>query len=232
LLSRFEEDVFKQKAGERNRRKNNHSILSLTFPFLPDKINSCSCAETMKFSVLSLLLAVVGSTSAFAPQSTHVSSSTSSTQLHLFGGGNRNKDAGGGGAAAPGMMEQMAMFKKAQEMAQKKGKLDAELAKIEFSGLAADGKVTATFKFIPTQNPMDPNPDYNANGFVFDDEWYAAASPEDLSAAVKEAIENGIKNTNDAVALKYQALQGDLMAAMGGGGDAAAGAAPPAIPPS
>jgi hypothetical protein len=184
----------------------------------------------MKFSVLSLslLLAVADSTSAFAPQSP---TCTHASQLHLFGGGNRNKDAGGGGAAAPGMMEQMAMFKKAQEMAQKKGKLDAELSKMEFSGSAADGKVTATFKFIPTQNPMDPNPDYNAQGFAFDDEWYAAASPEDLSTAVKVAIEDGIKNTNDAVALKYQALQGDLMAAMGGGGGAA-GAAPPAVPPS
>ena len=69
---------------------------------------------------------------------------------------------------------------------------------------------------------MDPNPDYEAVSFEFDDEWYDATSPEDLSAAVKEAITDGVEKTNAAVVEKYQALQGDLMEAFGGaqGGDA------------
>ena len=58
-----------------------------------------------------------------------------------------------------------------------------------------------------------PNPDYEAKAFEFDDEWYESASPEELSTAVKEAINDGIEKTNAAVVAKYQALQGDLMQA-------------------
>ena len=45
-------------------------------------------------------------------------------------------------------MDQMAMFKKAQEMAKKKQTLDSKLAAEDFKGKGADGKVTATVKFI------------------------------------------------------------------------------------
>lgn len=113
-------------------------------------------------------------------------------------------------------MDQMAMFKKAQEMAQKKNKLDEELAKENFIGEGADGKVKGTFKFVPTKNPMDPNPDYEAASFEFDDAWFESATPEELSTAVKEAINSGIEKTNQAVMETYQALQGDLMSAFGG----------------
>ena len=120
-------------------------------------------------------------------------------------------------------MDQLAMFKKAQEMAQKKNKLDQELANEDFVGEGADGKVKGTFKFVPIKNPMDPNPDYEAVSFEFDDEWYESATPEELSAAVKEAISAGIEKTNAAVIEKYQALQGDLMDAFSGAGAPAPG---------
>lgn len=169
----------------------------------------------MKITSLSLLL-VCGAASAFAPQT--ISTQNSATQLNLFGGGAK-KD---GDSKGPGMMDQLAMLKKAQEMASKKTKLDQELSKMDFEGTAADGKVKASFKFIPPQGMMDPQPDYEATGFEFDDEWYEAASPEDLSAAVKEAINDGIVKTNKVIEEKYQTLQGDLMEALGQGG-----AAPP-----
>jgi DNA-binding protein YbaB len=106
------------------------------------------------------------------------------------------------------------MFKKAQELAKKKNDLDKELSETEYVGESADGKVKATFKFVPVKNPMDPNPDYEAQKFDFDEEWFEGSSPEEISSAVKEAIEDGIKSTNDAVAEKYQTLQGDLMGAL------------------
>ena len=140
-------------------------------------------------------------------------SSSSSTSLNLFGAGNKEGDK-----KAPGMMDQLAMFKKAQEMAQKKQKLDEELKQMTFEGTAADGKVKASFKYVPVTNPMDPNPDYEATNFEFDDEFYESASPEEIAESVKVAIVDGIKNTNTAVAEKYSVLQGDLMEAFGQGG--------------
>ena len=119
------------------------------------------------------------------------------------------------------MMNQLAMFKKAQEVAQKKKKLDEELMAESFEAEAADGKVKATFKYVPVANPMDPNPDYEAVSFTFDDEYYASASPEDLGEACKEAVVAGIRVINEAVAEKYQVLQQDLMDALGGGAEAA-----------
>ena len=110
------------------------------------------------------------------------------------------------------------MLKKAQKMASKKTKLDQELSAMEFEGVAEDGKVKATFKFVPPKGMMDPQPDYEATGFEFDDTWYESASPEDLSAAIKAAYDDGINKTNEKVQEKYQALQGDLMEVMGQGG--------------
>jgi DNA-binding protein YbaB len=164
----------------------------------------------MKLSALSMLLAF-GAANAFAPRLSTKQHSTS--QLNLFGGGNKDGDKKTGG----GMMDQLAMFKKAQELAKKKNELDKELSAAEYVGSAADGKVKATFKFIPVKNPMDPNPDYEAQTFEFDDEWFEGASPEEISSAVQESIQDGIDKTNEAVAEKYQTLQGDLMGAMGGG---------------
>lgn len=139
----------------------------------------------MKISVLITMMAASGA-SAFAPTPTTTSSNL---QLGLFGGGSKDGDSKPGG----GMMDQLAMFKKAQEMAKKKQTLDQELASETFEGVAADGKVKASCKFVPSKNPMDPQPDYQATGFDFEEEWYDAASPDDLSAAVKEAFMNSIE---------------------------------------
>jgi DNA-binding protein YbaB len=133
------------------------------------------------------------------------------TALNLFGGGNK-----GGQAKGPGMMDQLAMFKKAQEMAQKKKELDNELSQMTFYGTSSDGKVKGTFKYIPNTNPLDPNPEYEPQNFDFDEDFFASASPDDLAAAIKEAVLNGIEETNTAVAEKYAVLQADLMAVMGG----------------
>ncbi|KAL7578335.1 hypothetical protein ACA910_012741 [Epithemia clementina (nom. ined.)] len=177
--------------------------------------------RVLNIRVVAFLLAASASvTAAFStlgrPQ-THAFSPSmkkgSSSALYLFGGG-----GGGGGDAAkkgPGFMDQLAMLKKAQEIAQKRGKLDEELKKMSFVGESANGKVKATFKYVPATNPMDPNPDYEAIKFDFDDEFFASATPEELSAAIKECIVNGIDSTNKAVAEKYSVLQGDLAEALG-----------------
>lgn len=113
------------------------------------------------------------------------------------------------------MMDQLAMFKKAQEMATKKKKMDEELQKINFEGLSANGKVKGTFKFMPILNPLDPAPDYDAVSFEFDDTFFEASTPAEIAAATKSAIENGLENINTAVAEKYATLQADLMATFG-----------------
>ena len=158
------------------------------------------------------VLLVLGSAAAFSIQSqTPASSRTISgyAPLDLFGGG-----GGGGEKKGPGFMDQLAMIKKAQEIAQKRGKIDEELKKMDFAGESSNGKVKASFKYVPATNPMDPNPDYEAVSFDFDDEFFGSASPEDLSEAVKECIMDGIENTNKGVSEKYAALQEDLAEAL------------------
>ena len=174
----------------------------------------------MKICILSLLL-TLNATIAFSPRV--ASTQTTTSQLNLFGGGAK-KD---GAPKQPGMMDQLAMLKKAQEMASKKSKLDQELSAMDFEGSAADGKVKATFKYIPSRNPMDPTPEYDAIKFEFDDAWYEAASTDDLNAAVKETIKNGIDAVNKGVEEKYEVLRGDIAETFGALGGAMGGGAPP-----
>ena len=166
----------------------------------------------MKIFQLALLITVANAFTV-APQNGRIA-----TSLNLFGGKKEGGEKRGGG-----FMDQMAMFKKAQEMASKKQKLDAELQAETFMGEGADGKVKVSFKFIPVKNPMDPNPDYEATKFDFDSDWYEGASPEEISEAVTESLKDGITKTNQKVAEKYAVLQTDLMEALGG----AKGQAPP-----
>merc|ERR1712113_1065651 len=91
---------------------------------------------------ITALLCLLSWTSSNAFMVTSNSPSQSATALNLFGSGNK----GGDDKKAPGMMDQLAMFKKAQEM-------DAELSEMNFSGEAADGKVKVNFKFVPVKNP-------------------------------------------------------------------------------
>jgi hypothetical protein len=197
-----------------------YSLLSLSVPAFPicvSIINSLLYNNfTMKISALSLLL-TFSAVSAFAPQLVSTQHSVSSSQLNLFGGGAK-KD---GEKKGPGMMDQLAMLKKAQEMASKKNKLDQELAAMDFEGSAADGNVKVVFKYVPSKNPMDPTPEYDAENFEFDAAWYEGASTDDLNTAAKEAIMNGMEAVNKGVEEKYEALKGDIaetFGAMGGGG--------------
>jgi DNA-binding protein YbaB len=170
----------------------------------------------MKLSIAAALVLALGSANAFAPVASHPKSTIStftSQQLHLFGGGNKGGD--GGAKKGPGMMDQLSMFKRAAEMAQKKQKLDTELAAETFEGVGADGKVKALCKFVPSKNPMDPQPEFETTSFEFDDKWYENATPEELSAAVMEALKDGTEKTSLAMAEKYKALEEDLKAVMG-----------------
>jgi YbaB/EbfC DNA-binding family len=164
---------------------------------------------TMKIFQLALLVTVANAFTATTLDCCRTAQS--STALNLFGTKKESGDKG------PGFMDQMAMFKKAQEMASKKQKLDEELKLETFEGVSSNGKVKASFKFVPVKNPMDPNPDYDAISFDFDDEFFQSASPEELSAAVTESIADGIAKTNVAVAQKYAVLQADLIDALGQG---------------
>jgi hypothetical protein len=141
---------------------------------------------------------------------------TSPTALNLFAGGGGPKDGGGATNKGPNMMDQLAMLRKAQEMAGKKKKLDEELQKQEFTGSSANGKVTGYFKYVAVTNPMDANPEYDPIRFEFDDAYFAGASATDLSASVREAMCKSMENINIGVGEKYKVLQADLMALMGG----------------
>lgn len=110
----------------------------------------------MKLSVPLVALFVVG-TDAFCPSAFH----RPSTCLNLFGGGNKD---GGGAKKQPNMMDQLAMFKKAQEIAQKKKDIENELAKMDYSGSAADGKVTATIKV--SNSPQKMTKDYTTLNYA------------------------------------------------------------------
>lgn len=136
------------------------------------------------------------------------------TSLNLFGGGG-NKDKLTSNSA-PGMMDQLAMFKKAQEIASKKKKLDEDLQKVVFTGKSPNNHVTVTMKYMPVTNPMDPNPEYESTRFDFDDEYYNTVSTDDLAKDIQDAIFNCIEATNKEVAEKYSTLQSLLMEALGG----------------
>lgn len=112
----------------------------------------------MKIVSVALLFTAANAFSVGPQNSATTSSSrTSDTSLNLFGG--KKEGAAGGKEGGPGFMDQMAMFKKAQEMATKKQKLDEELQQENYEGTGADGQVVASLAFIPVKNPMDPNPD-------------------------------------------------------------------------
>ena len=187
----------------------------------------------MKYSLVAILLTLNG-VAAFAPSqnlSRQPAVSTSATELGLFGGGGA-KSSGDGAKKQPGMMDQLAMFKKAQELATKKKKIDEELAAGTYEGSAVDGKVKAVCKFVPSKNPMmEPNPDIEPVSFDFDDEWFESVTPEELSAAVQEAINNGVVKTTSAMSERYQELQASMAAAFAPAGGEGGGAAP-AVPPA
>jgi DNA-binding protein YbaB len=181
----------------------------------------------MKVAILAMM--IVGSASAFvaAPSSRYYcpssSHATTTTSLNLFGQGNKDGAKKGG----PGMMDQLAMFKKAQEVAQKKQALDKELQEMDFKVTAAGGGVSAVFKYVPIKNPMDPNPDYEMVTLEFDDDYYESVSPEDLSKDIMAAYRSGVEETNKAVMEKYQSLTKDLGEVLGAAQQGGGSAPPP-----
>eukprot|EP00545_Synedropsis_sp_CCMP1620_P012349 CAMPEP_0119017336 /NCGR_PEP_ID=MMETSP1176-20130426/16246_1 /TAXON_ID=265551 /ORGANISM="Synedropsis recta cf, Strain CCMP1620" /LENGTH=171 /DNA_ID=CAMNT_0006971031 /DNA_START=70 /DNA_END=585 /DNA_ORIENTATION=+ len=164
----------------------------------------------MKISVLAFA-ALASTASAFAPSSM---ASQSATALNLFGG----KKEGGGDAGGPmgGMMDQLAMFKKAQEIAAKKGEIEKELKLISFEGKSENEKVAVAMKYLPSGNPMDPQPEFEVQGFEFDEEWYETAAPEQLATAATEAYRNAVKATMLGSEEKFKVLAEDLQEMMGG----------------
>ena len=162
----------------------------------------------MKLSSCVVALLCVVQTSAFSTTSFVVNSSSKyDTSLNLFGGKKEGGDKG------PGMMDQLAMLKKAQEVASKKMALDKELAKIEHVGEAADGKVTIAVKYVPP--PPMQQPSYEPASCNIDEEYLSSASNEDISAAVSEAIKDGYQKATVATAAKMQELTVELGKMMG-----------------
>lgn len=170
----------------------------------------------MKLSIISAALLITGA-SAFAPSY----KSTTSTSLNLFGG---KKEGGGDKGGMGGMMDQLAMFKKAQEIAKKKTELDNEIAKMDIIGSAADGKVKVTVQYVPAQLPVNPSPGYDAVKIDIDDDYFNEASGADLGTALVEALRDGETAATKIVAEKYQTLDKELSGILGGmqGGEAPA----------
>lgn len=128
---------------------------------------------------------------------------SSSTSLNLFGGSKEGADKD-----KPGMMDQLKMLKKAQEVASKKMALDKELAKIDHVGTAADGKVSVTIKYVPGL-PMQ-QPSYDAAGIDIDEEYLKEVSSADLSESVAEAIQAGYKLATIATAERMTELTEEM----------------------
>ena len=158
----------------------------------------------MKLSLCSAAL-LVASASAFSPSISR--SSSSSSALHLFGGGNKGE---GGAAKGPGMMDQLAMFKKAQEVAKKKADLDKELQQTDIVGAAADDKIKVTVKYVPAQLPVNPNPGYDVVAIDIDEGYLADVACDDLNEALVDGIRAAETKATEMVAEKYQALQNDM----------------------
>ena len=168
--------------------------------------------NNMKLTVVCALFAVLPATSsAFTAQLPHTTGSQlPSTSLNLFG--NKKEDDA---SKEPGMMQKLAMLKQMQELASKKKQIDDDLAKSSFEGVSADGKVKAIIKFVPSNNPMDPNPEIDATDFKFDAEWYESASPEDIAKGTKEAYMSGVTSVNQEMAAKYSVFQADMASTLG-----------------
>lgn len=160
--------------------------------------------------MLKTMLLVSGAC-AFAPSI----STNNSISLNLFGG---KKDSAGKAAPGPmgGMMDQLAMFKKAQEIAKKKNELDQEIAQMEIIGTAADGKIKVTVQYVPAQMPTNPSPSYEAKKIDIDDAYFNEVSPSTLSEELVTAIRDGETAATKIVAEKYQSLDKELSSILGG----------------
>ena len=110
------------------------------------------------------------------------------------------------------------MFKKAQEIATKKKKLDDELAQETITGSAADGNIEITVKYIPPQLPTNPTPGYEASAVNINEEYLESVACEELSEMIVEAIRDGESKATARVGEKYNELEDDMKGIMGGMG--------------
>ena len=117
-------------------------------------------------------------------------------------------------------MDQLAMFKKAQELAKKKQDLDKELMNMDILGFsdAENKNVQVTIKYVPAQLPINPSPGYDTVNVKIKEDYFNTASAEQLSEAVTLAIRDGETQANIAVAQKYKLLEAELGNLMGGAG--------------
>ena len=175
------------------------------------------CCPMKLASLATVIFAVVSndSASAFTTSSSRktVVGSCSSTSLYLFG----SKPKAEGTQQQPGMMDQLAMFKKAQELSQKKTEIDKEIANEKIVGTAADGNIKVTIKYIPPQLPVNPTPGYEAAEVNIDEAYLESVSAEELSASLVEAIRNGEVKAAELVGQKYKVLEDAMKSIMGGG---------------
>lgn len=172
----------------------------------------------MKTATIATLFLTATTATAFSTSRTPATLHQSSTSLNLFG--SKPKGEGDDAAKQPGMMDQLAMFKKAQELAQKKKALDDELANETILGTAADGNIEVTIKYVPPQLPANPSPGYEAADVNINEEYLNEVSSEDLSAALVTAIRDGETKATARVGEKYKALEEDMKGIMGGMGGA------------
>ena len=174
----------------------------------------------MKFSILStsfLILTSNNYVNAFAPTPTKsLITTTTTTSLNLFGGKKASPDSGNKNNPMGGMMDQLAMFKKAQEIAKKKNDLDKEIAAMDIIGSAADEKIKVTVQYVPAQLPVNPSPGYDAVKVDIDEDYLNGVSCEDLSAALVDAIRSGEAKANEVVAEKYKSLEAEMAEILGG----------------
>lgn len=117
-------------------------------------------------------------------------------------------------------MDQLAMFKRAQEIASKKNDLDKEIAEMEIIGSAADGSVKVTVQYIPAQMPTNPSPGYDAVNVDIEESYLEGASCEELGEALVNAIRDGETAATKVVGEKYKVLEEEMQAMMGGLGGA------------
>lgn len=163
----------------------------------------------MKLSSVTVLLSCLSVASGFSTPFIAKTQSVSSSALNLFGGKKEGGDKG------PGMMDQLGMLKKAQEVASKKMAMDKELAKVEHVGESANGNVKVTVKYVPP--PPMQQPGYEATKVDIDDGYFndESTTSGDLSTSVQEALKDGYAKATIATAENMQALTKELAEVMG-----------------
>jgi DNA-binding protein YbaB len=155
----------------------------------------------MKWIVsVTLLLAVLSAANGFVVLplvKNSILKKSTTVELYLFGG----KKDGSSDKKGPGFMDQMAMLKKAQEVAMKKMAMDKELSQLSFVGEGgAGGKIKATVKYIPP--PPMQQPSYEGSAVDIDESFLQSSNVDDLGEAITEALSNAYQKAHAEVTTK------------------------------